>query len=106
MTIRQLDDGDWIILAKPKRRLKVMDKLIFSDKDQVSADVVGFEDGHVKIRFNQNMDMMAWIENNGKLPLPPYITAQRELKDEDKKSYQTVYAEHVGSAAAPTAGRR
>ena len=102
--IRQLDDGDWVILAKPKRRLKIMDKLIFSDEDKVSADVVGFEDEHVKIRFNQNMDMMAWIESNGKLPLPPYITAQRELKDEDKDSYQTVYAEHAGSAAAPTAG--
>ena len=102
--IRQLDDGDWVILAKPKKRLKITDKLIFSDKDHVSADVVGFEDEHVKIRFNQNMDMMTWIESNGKLPLPPYITAQRELRDEDKESYQTVYAEHAGSAAAPTAG--
>tara|TARA_B100001121_G_scaffold309372_1_gene336012 strand:+ start:252 stop:1307 length:1056 start_codon:yes stop_codon:yes gene_type:complete len=102
--IRQLDDGDWIILAKPKRRLEIMDKLIFSDKDDVSADVIGLEDQHVKIRFNQNMDMVAWIEDNGKLPLPPYITAQRELRDEDKVSYQTVYAKHSGSAAAPTAG--
>ena len=102
--IRQLDDGDWIILAKPKRRLKIMDKLIFSDNDQVSADVVGFEGEHVKIRFDQDMDMVSWIESNGKLPLPPYITAQRELRDEDKESYQTVYAEHAGSAAAPTAG--
>ena len=102
--IRQLDDGDWIILAKPKRRLKIMDKLIFSDKDQVSADVIGFEDEHVKIRFSQNIDMSAWIDSNGKLPLPPYITAQRRLRDEDKESYQTIYAEHSGSAAAPTAG--
>ena len=102
--IRQLDDGDWIVLAKPKRRIKVMDKLIFSDKDQVSADVIGFEDEHIKIRFNQNKDILSWIESNGKLPLPPYITAQRELRAEDKESYQTVYAEHTGSAAAPTAG--
>ncbi len=102
--IRQLDDGDWIILAKPKRRLQILDKLIFSDKDDVSADVIGLEDQHVKIRFNQNMDMVAWMENNGKLPLPPYITAQRDIRDEDKISYQTVYAKHSGSAAAPTAG--
>ena len=102
--IRQLDDGDWIVLAKPKRRIKVMDKLIFSDKDQVSADVIGFEDEHIKIRFNQNKDILSWIESNGKLPLPPYITAQRELRSEDQESYQTVYAEHTGSAAAPTAG--
>ena len=45
--IRQLDNGDCIILAKPKRRIKVMDKLIFSAKDQVSADVIGFEDEHI-----------------------------------------------------------
>ena len=63
--IRQLDDGDWIVLAKPKRRIKVMDKLIFSDKDQVSADVIGFEDEHIKIRFNQNKDILSWIGSNG-----------------------------------------
>lgn len=42
------------------------------------------------------------LEQAGKLPLPPYI--KRTLQQEDKNRYQTVYAEHVGSVAAPTAG--
>ena len=42
------------------------------------------------------------LEKAGKIPLPPYI--KRELSEEDKKRYQTIYAEHEGSVAAPTAG--
>ena len=42
------------------------------------------------------------LEKAGKIPLPPYI--KRELNEEDKKRYQTIYAEHEGSVAAPTAG--
>lgn len=42
------------------------------------------------------------IEHAGKVPLPPYI--KREVEDSDKERYQTIYAEHKGSVAAPTAG--
>ena len=43
-----------------------------------------------------------WIEAYGKVPLPPYI--HREAEDSDTERYQTVYARHDGSVAAPTAG--
>lgn len=43
-----------------------------------------------------------WLENYGKIPLPPYI--KRAASQEDEKRYQTVYAKHDGSVAAPTAG--
>ena len=53
--IRQLDDGDWVILAKPKRRLKILDKLIFSDEDKVSADVVGLMCLKVFVNGDKNL---------------------------------------------------
>lgn len=43
-----------------------------------------------------------WIEAYGKVPLPPYI--HRDAEDSDTERYQTVYARHDGSVAAPTAG--
>lgn len=43
-----------------------------------------------------------WIEAYGKVPLPPYI--RRDAEDSDTERYQTVYARHDGSVAAPTAG--
>lgn len=42
------------------------------------------------------------IEHFGVIPLPPYLN--REAVDSDKQRYQTVYAKHEGSVAAPTAG--
>ena len=43
-----------------------------------------------------------WLEHYGKIPLPPYI--KRAAEDSDEERYQTVYAKHDGSVAAPTAG--
>ena len=43
-----------------------------------------------------------WIEAYGKVPLPPYI--RRDAEESDTERYQTVYARHDGSVAAPTAG--
>ena len=43
-----------------------------------------------------------WIEAYGKVPLPPYI--RRDAEESDTERYQTVYACHDGSVAAPTAG--
>ena len=47
-------------------------------------------------------DLYQLVEQNGRLPLPPYIT--HSVKAEDEKRYQTVFAQHVGAVAAPTAG--
>ncbi len=47
-------------------------------------------------------DLHTLIEQNGRLPLPPYISHAAEVEDETR--YQTVFAQHVGAVAAPTAG--
>lgn len=62
-------------------------------------------DGTYPVSFSWNppsLDFFELIETLGQIPLPPYI--QREIQLEDKERYQTVYANHLGSVAAPTAG--
>jgi len=63
------------------------------------------DDGLVTLRFalaGPHLD--AAIREIGVMPLPPYIAAKRAEDDRDRKDYQTVYAAHDGSVAAPTAG--
>ena len=62
-------------------------------------------EGTFKVTFHWNendVSFAEWIEAYGKVPLPPYI--HREAEDSDTERYQTVYARHDGSVAAPTAG--
>ena len=61
-------------------------------------DVV--EEGNRLIQFSYEGIFEEILDQLGQMPLPPYITHRLQ----DKNRYQTVYAEHEGSAAAPTAG--
>lgn len=52
--------------------------------------------------YGDRIAMIHYLEQHGQMPLPPYM--QREANNTDKERYQTVYAKHDGSVAAPTAG--
>lgn len=54
------------------------------------------------LRFAGEQSVYELLEQNGRLPLPPYI--ERAADDDDDSRYQTVYAKHQGAVAAPTAG--
>ena len=63
------------------------------------------EDGLVVLRFVLSGPILdEAIRDVGVMPLPPYIAAKRPEDDRDRSDYQTVFAEHDGSVAAPTAG--
>ena len=65
------------------------------------GEVVGIvEEGNRLVQFEYEGIFEEILDQLGQMPLPPYITHQLE----DKNRYQTVYAKHTGSAAAPTAG--
>ncbi|MDR1271895.1 MAG: S-adenosylmethionine:tRNA ribosyltransferase-isomerase, partial [Clostridiales Family XIII bacterium] len=88
-------------LAKPARRLKAGDEVIFGKN--LSASVKArMEDGSVLVEFRFDGAFLDKLEELGHVPLPPYIKRPDEKCDEDR--YQTVYAAAPGSAAAPTAG--
>jgi len=89
----------WQVLARPGRRLKPNDLVDFSGLMQAKI-IDKQEEGKFLVSFIYQGIFLEILEKLGRVPLPPYI--HEELKDESR--YQTVYANHLGSAAAPTAG--
>ncbi len=98
---KRIDNSTWAVFARPAKKLRVGGEVNF---DGLLADVVEKRDaGEVILRF-QTDDAMSAIEGVGEMPLPPYIASQRIEGNEDKATYQTVYAREKGAVAAPTAG--
>ncbi|WP_273509258.1 tRNA preQ1(34) S-adenosylmethionine ribosyltransferase-isomerase QueA [Planktotalea frisia] len=96
------DQGSWRALIKPLRKVKEGEVIVFSDV--LSATLTGKEDGQGVLKFNlQGDDFDAALADAGAMPLPPYIAAKRAADEQDKDDYQTVFAEHSGAVAAPTA---
>lgn len=94
-------EGDvWETLVKPGKKAKPGTKILFGDGLLTGEVLEVVEDGNRRIRFQYEGIFEEILDQLGQMPLPPYITHQ--LKD--KNRYQTVYAKHDGSAAAPTAG--
>jgi S-adenosylmethionine:tRNA ribosyltransferase-isomerase len=94
----------WLALARPARRLRPGIPLAFADPAW-SAVVSGLgERGLRRIAFRPHGDLSfeSWLARVGHVPIPPYIA--RADEPEDRERYQTVYARHPGSVAAPTAG--
>lgn len=98
----------WHAFARPAKRLKAGDTVIFDGPDgqTLSAEVVARgEAGEVTLAFDRSgPDLDAGIALVGHIPLPPYIAARRPEDAQDRADYQTVYARDPGAVAAPTAG--
>jgi len=101
--IRQGEEFAWEALARPARRLSPGKKIVFSD--DLTAEVVARGDGgSVTVRFADCAQLEDILDRIGKTPLPPYIKRETDSPDRDRDRYQTVFAKHRGSIAAPTAG--
>lgn len=100
LLLKRKADNVWETLVKPGKKARPGARIIFGD-GLLKAEVVDVVDeGNRLIRFEFEGIFEEILDKLGQMPLPPYITHQ--LKD--KNRYQTVYAKHDGSAAAPTAG--
>lgn len=90
----------WEVLVKPGKKAKTGTRIIFGG-GRLAAEVIDIVDeGNRLIRFEYEGIFEEILDELGQMPLPPYIT--HKLQDQNR--YQTVYAKHEGSAAAPTAG--
>jgi S-adenosylmethionine:tRNA ribosyltransferase-isomerase len=97
------DPDDWECLVRPGRKIGIGERLYFGEQDELQAEVLArAEFGERRIRFQPTSDFFAALERIGHVPLPPYISRPDSPADRDR--YQTVYAEQLGSVAAPTAG--
>ena len=99
LLLRRHSTGRWEALVRPGRRLPPGTRVSLGES--IQADIVERTSGGGRlIDFNGSASADAELAQLGTLPLPPYIHDWRG----DPERYQTVYADEVGSAAAPTAG--
>jgi S-adenosylmethionine:tRNA ribosyltransferase-isomerase len=103
---RPRPDGTWHALARNARRLHAGDVLRFDGAGDLTATVMERDlDGGVALAFNREGAAFAeTLRTAGALALPPYIARPHGPLPEDASDYQTIFAEHEGAVAAPTAG--
>ena len=103
LLIRDLGAGHWLSFARPTKRLKPGDGLAFAGG--LGATVAAKnEDGSVVLAFDRTgHTFLTALEQGGAVPLPPYIRGGT-ADARDRSDYQTLFAKHDGSVAAPTAG--
>lgn len=95
----------WDVLVDPARKIRVGNKLYFGDGNLVAEVIDNTTSRGRTIRFlfdGEDEEFYKTIDSLGETPLPKYIN--RDVVPEDRERYQTIYAEHVGAVAAPTAG--
>jgi S-adenosylmethionine:tRNA ribosyltransferase-isomerase len=99
-------DGAWHALARNARRLHAGDTLHFEGAPDFAAQVLHRDQhGGVTLRFNMEGEAFAAaLRQSGALALPPYIQRPTGPEPEDSADYQTMFAQHEGAVAAPTAG--
>ena len=113
--IERLDGSRWRALVKPAKRLAVGDIVRFGGEgrvcflEQLDATVEhkgqGEEGGEVTLAFAFTGAVLDQaLAERGDMPLPPYIASRRDVDEQDRTDYQTMFAREEGSVAAPTAG--
>jgi S-adenosylmethionine:tRNA ribosyltransferase-isomerase len=94
------DAKTWTALVHPGRKMRVGERIAFGDTE---AEIIGRDKyGERTVRFHYDGDIYELFETIGHVPLPPYM--KRPGTPADHERYQTVFAHHTGSVAAPTAG--
>lgn len=100
LLLKQKETLVWEFLCKPGKKAKVGTEFVFGEGKLQCKVIDVLDDGNRIIKFDCDANIYAVLDEIGQMPLPPYI----KEKLADKERYQTVYSEHLGSAAAPTAG--
>lgn len=100
LLLKRKEHDIWETLVKPGKKARPGTKISFGNGMLIGEVVDIVDEGNRLIQFSYEGIFEEILDQLGQMPLPPYITHQLE----DQNRYQTVYAKHTGSAAAPTAG--
>ena len=107
LLIRKLESEVWETMIKGLGRLKPGAKFKFENSD-LTAQFLMRQDNRAHIKFSSEKKLSAYLNQNGRMPLPPYIhrplDTDLQTLELDRKRYQTVFASYPGAIAAPTAG--
>ena len=105
--LRRGEDGLWEMLSHTRGRLTPGESLTLRDREgrlvEALTVVARLPDGHIAARPISEEPVEQFLEQFGRVPIPPYIR-DGQMVDDDIARYQTVYAREAGSIAAPTAG--
>ncbi|MGI9494133.1 MAG: S-adenosylmethionine:tRNA ribosyltransferase-isomerase, partial [Geminicoccaceae bacterium] len=96
-------DDCWRVFAKPARKCRIGDRLDFAE--DLTAEVIERGDhGEVTLRFScGGAALIEQLKQQGRMPLPPYISRPKSKDPIDDIDYQTMFAKRDGAVAAPTA---
>lgn len=100
LLLKQNENLVWECLCGPGKRAKTGTEFVFGDGKLECTVRDILDDGNRIVEFRCSGNIFEVLDEIGQMPLPPYI----KEKLENQERYQTVYSEHLGSAAAPTAG--
>lgn len=100
LLVLEAHEGPVRALGRPARKLRPGTVIALDGGGTATVEGPGDAPGEVRVRFDR--PVLDVLDAQGAMPLPPYL--QRAAEPSDKQRYQTVYAEHPGSSAAPTAG--
>lgn len=100
LLLKRKENNVWETLVKPGKKAKPGTKISFGNGLLIGEILDIVEEGNRLVQFTFDGIFEEILDQLGEMPLPPYITHQLE----DRSRYNTVYAAHEGSAAAPTAG--
>ena len=100
LLLKQMEDDKWEVLLKPAKKIFEGTSIIFGEGKLEAVCLEKLDQGRAIIELKYSGILMEVLNELGEMPLPPYI--KESLPNQER--YQTVYAEAVGSAAAPTAG--
>jgi S-adenosylmethionine:tRNA ribosyltransferase-isomerase len=108
LLVEEVKEDEWWAMMRPGKRARIGTVLEILDKSQnpsgLTATVIQInEEGHRRLRFGGEWNLLGALDAFGEVPLPPYIE-RNEANPADRDRYQTVYAQTTGSVAAPTAG--
>ena len=100
---KKVSPSIWFAFARPAKRVTEGDLIMFDDS--VVAKVLEKNRGELLLEFQlSDQDIMGFLEQRGSMPLPPYIKRNEPSSNAaDLKDYQSIFAQHEGAVAAPTA---
>ena len=104
LLVRPLPDGQWQAMARSSKKLRLGTRLHLGES--LRAQVMAETDEHgllqLSLASSTGEAVDAALAQQGHMPLPPYL--RRDDEEADRERYQTVFAQHLGAVAAPTAG--
>jgi S-adenosylmethionine:tRNA ribosyltransferase-isomerase len=100
LLLEELAPGRWEALVRPGRRLKPGTVLEAGSDLTITIGEERGDDGRREVHLDHEGELLAVLDRHGEVPLPPYVHEQLA----DPERYQTVFGDHPGSVAAPTAG--